>query len=86
MYFFQQDNAPCPKARIVQEWFHNQASEFSLMHWPAQSPDIEHLLEEMEQDIRSRDPQPANLTQLWEELESKWASIPVEHETKKGST
>ena len=40
---------------------------------------IEHLWDEMEQAIRIRDPLPANLTQLWEALESTWASIPVEH-------
>jgi hypothetical protein len=41
---------------------------FSLLQWLAQPPDlnpIEHLWDEMEQAIRSRDPLPANLTQLW---------------------
>ena len=27
--FLQQDNAPCHKARIVQEWLHEHDSEFS---------------------------------------------------------
>ena len=56
-------------------------SEFSLLQWPAQSSDlnpIEHLWDEMERAIQSRDPLPANLTQLSEALESTQASIPVE--------
>ena len=28
--FVQQDNAPCHKARIVQEWFHEHDSKFLL--------------------------------------------------------
>ncbi|KAK6325815.1 hypothetical protein J4Q44_G00051570, partial [Coregonus suidteri] len=67
--------------RLVQEWFHQHDSEFSLLQWPAESPDLNpivHLWEEMERAIRSRDPLPANLTQLWEALQSTWSSIPVE--------
>ena len=54
IYFFQQDNAPCHKARIAQEWFHEHDSEFSFLQWAAQSPDlnpIEDLRDEMEQAI-----------------------------------
>jgi hypothetical protein len=78
--FLQQDNAPCHKARIVLEWFHKHDSEFSLLKWPAQSPDlnqIEHMWDEIERNIQSRDPLPANLTQLWEALESTWTIIPM---------
>ena len=63
--FLQQDNVPCNKVRIVQEWLHKHNNEFSLLQWPAQSPDlnpIEHLWDEMERAIRNRDPLPANLT------------------------
>ena len=77
--FLQQDNSPCHKTRIVQEWFHEHDHEFRFL--PAQSPDlnqIEHLWDEMERSIQRRDPRPANLTQLWEILESTWANIPVE--------
>ena len=55
--FLQQDNAPCHKDRIVQEWFHEHDGEFSLLQWPAQSPDlnpIEHLWDDMERAIHSQ--------------------------------
>jgi hypothetical protein len=42
-WFFQQVNAPSHKARILQEWFHENYSEFSLVQW--------HLWEEMERAI-----------------------------------
>ncbi|GBN34478.1 Transposable element Tc1 transposase [Araneus ventricosus] len=44
---FQQDNAPCHKARIVLEWFEEHTDEFHLMSWPPNSPDLnpmEHIL------------------------------------------
>ena len=75
--FLQQDYA----TRLVQEWFQEHDSEFSLLQWPAKSPDLNpivHLWEEMERAIRSRYNFPANLTQWWEALESTRASIPVD--------
>ena len=41
---FQQDNAPVQKARIVQNWLHD--NDISVIEWPRYSPDlnpIEHL-------------------------------------------
>ncbi|GBL92835.1 hypothetical protein AVEN_4541-1 [Araneus ventricosus] len=37
---FQQDNAPCHKARIVLEWFNEHTDEFHLMYWPPKLPDL----------------------------------------------
>ncbi|GBM69412.1 hypothetical protein AVEN_158718-1 [Araneus ventricosus] len=37
---FQQDNAPCHKARIVLEWFEENTDEFHLMSWPPNSLDL----------------------------------------------
>ncbi|GBO00683.1 hypothetical protein AVEN_211080-1 [Araneus ventricosus] len=37
---FQQENAPCHKARIVLEWFEEHTDEFHLMSWPPNSPDL----------------------------------------------
>ncbi|GBL77197.1 Transposable element Tc1 transposase [Araneus ventricosus] len=48
---FQQDNAPCQKARIVLEWFEEHTDEFHLMSWPPNSPDLnpmEHIWDAME--------------------------------------
>ncbi len=44
--YFQQDNAPCHKARIISDWFLEHDNEFTLIKRPPQSPDlnpIEHL-------------------------------------------
>lgn len=47
---FQQQNAPCHKSAMVQEWFKKLNSEFKVLTWPPNSLDladlnpIEHLL------------------------------------------
>ncbi|KAK3568343.1 hypothetical protein QTP86_004953 [Hemibagrus guttatus] len=43
---FQQDNVPCHKAKMVQEWFDEHKNEFEVLIWPPNSPDlnpIKHL-------------------------------------------
>ncbi|CAM4712222.1 unnamed protein product [Leuciscus chuanchicus] len=43
---YQQDNAPCHTAHIVQEWLEEHGAEFKMLPWPPNSPDlnpIEHL-------------------------------------------
>ncbi len=34
---FQQDNAPCHRAKLVQNWFQDQ--NIDILKWPANSPD-----------------------------------------------
>ncbi|GBM64038.1 Transposable element Tc1 transposase [Araneus ventricosus] len=56
---FQQDNAPCHKARIVLDWFEEHTDEFHLMSWPPNSPDLkpmEHIWDVMEQQLRTQTP------------------------------
>ncbi|GBN93215.1 hypothetical protein AVEN_133252-1 [Araneus ventricosus] len=48
---FQQDNAPCHKARIVLEWFEEHTDAFHLMSWPPNSPHpnpMKHIWDVME--------------------------------------
>nr|KAF6378858.1 hypothetical protein mMyoMyo1_009748 [Myotis myotis] len=77
--FFQQDNAPCLGARIVQEWFQEHEGDFTLLRWPPQSPDlnpIEHLWDEVKRAIRQLVPQPSNLTELDSAVHQAWCQIP----------
>ena len=37
---FQQVNAPCHKAKKVQEWFEEHNNESEVLTWPPNSPDL----------------------------------------------
>ncbi|GBM76678.1 hypothetical protein AVEN_48800-1 [Araneus ventricosus] len=64
---FQQDNAPCHKARIVLEWFEEHTDEFHLMFWPPNSPDLnpmEYIWDAMERQLRAQTPPCPNISTL----------------------
>ncbi|GBM11168.1 hypothetical protein AVEN_133905-1 [Araneus ventricosus] len=77
---YQQDNARCHTARSVCAWFEDHQDEFTVLPWPANSPDlnpIENLWDYLDRIVRAMDPQPRNLAQLATALESAWLNIPV---------
>ncbi|GBN34945.1 hypothetical protein AVEN_25990-1 [Araneus ventricosus] len=77
---YQQDNARCHAARRVCAWFEEHQDEFTVLPWPANSPDlnpIENLWDHLDRVVRAMDPQPRNLAQLATALESAWLNIPV---------
>uniref|UniRef100_A0AAY5K657 I/LWEQ domain-containing protein n=1 Tax=Esox lucius TaxID=8010 RepID=A0AAY5K657_ESOLU len=79
--YFQQDNAPCHKARIISNWFLEHDNEFNVLKWPPQSPalnPIEHLWDVVEQELRALDVHPTNLHQLQDAILSIWANISKE--------
>jgi len=76
--YFQQDNAPCHKARIISNWFLEHDNDFTVLKWPPQSPDlnqIEHLLDVVEREFHALDVHPTSLHQLQDAILSIWANI-----------
>ncbi|KAK3560711.1 hypothetical protein QTP86_014737, partial [Hemibagrus guttatus] len=52
---FQQDNAPCHKAEMVQEWFDEHNNQFEVLTPPPNSPDlnpIQHLWDVLDKQVR----------------------------------
>lgn len=73
-FIFQQDNAPCHKARRVTQYL--QESGVTIMEWPAQSPDlnpIENLWRILGQKVENK--QPSNKTELWTLLKKEWETM-----------
>ncbi len=73
--YFQQNNAPCHKAQIISDWFHEHDNEFTLLQWPPQllnlNP-IEHLWDVVEWEICFMD------MQLSDAIMSIWTKISEE--------
>ncbi|CAF0805915.1 unnamed protein product [Brachionus calyciflorus] len=56
-FIFQQDNAPCHRAKLVKDWFQRQNIE--VLAWPANSPDlncIENLWSWLDKEIAKQEP------------------------------
>ncbi|GFW73807.1 transposase domain containing protein [Trichonephila clavipes] len=75
---FQQDNAPCHKAKIVLEVFQEHDTEFQLMSCPPNSPDlnqIEHIWDVMGQQLTvQRQPIP-NISDLRDPCLNIWYNL-----------
>ncbi len=79
--YFQQDNAPFHKVKILSDWFLEHENEFTLLKWPPQSLDlnpIEHLWDVVEREIHIMDVQLKYLQQLREAIMSIWTKISEE--------
>lgn len=51
---FEQDNAPCHTAKMVQEWFEEHNNEFEVLTWSPNSQDlnpVEHLWHVLEKQV-----------------------------------
>ena len=51
---------------------------FKLLHWPAQSPDlnpIEHLWEHLKRRLGEYEHPPKGVLELWEHVEKEWKGI-----------
>lgn len=75
---FQQDNAPCHKAKIVLEWFREHDAEFQLMSWPPNSPDInpiEHIWDVMGRQLRGQRPPIRNIPDLRDRCVNLWYNL-----------
>lgn len=79
-WIFQDDNAPCHRAKLVKRW--TQSHKVAQMNWPAQLPDlnpIENLWYRMNLIIAKN--KPSNKRELIENIIQAWHHIvtPEEH-------
>ncbi|GFX14712.1 transposable element Tc1 transposase [Trichonephila clavipes] len=75
---FQQDNAPCHKAKIVLEWFQEHDAEFQLLSWPLNSPNlnpIEHIWDVMGRQLRVQRPPIHNISDLRDRCLNIWYNL-----------
>jgi len=68
-------------SQIISNWFLEHDNEFTVLKWPAQSPDlnpIEHLWDVVEQELLVLDVHPTNLHCKMLSFLSIWANISKE--------
>ena len=74
---FQDDNAPCHRAAVVNAFLQQQG--VNRMDWPARSPDlnpIEHLWDVLGRRVRALNPPAVTLQELSQQLQQEWLAIP----------
>lgn len=80
-YYFQQDNAPCHKAKSVMDFLAQK--KFQVLDWPPQSPDfnpIENLWGLLKRKVAKA--RPTNINQLWVKIQAAWQQILPEEITR----
>lgn len=80
---FMQDNDPKHTAKMIKNFLDEQ--DFSVMSWPAQSPDlnpIENCWSYLKSKVYSNDKQANGLHELWERVEKEWEAISEDYITK----
>ena len=77
-FFFQDDGAPCYRAKIVKDW-HTANGVRCLENWPPQSPDlnpIENLWHDMKISLRRK--QHRNMQEFATNVRECWKEVTVE--------
>ncbi len=77
MYLFQQDNDPKHTSKVAEDWFRRK--RIKKLPWLSSSPDmniIEHVWNQLDALVRSRNPLPRNKEELWVALQEEWANFP----------
>ena len=76
---FQQDSDPKHTSKLAQKWFNDHG--YTVMKWPAQSPDInpiEHLWWVLKRRLAKYENPPGGVEELWEHCQVEWEKIPKE--------
>ena len=76
---FQHDNDPKHTTKSVNTWLAKQP--YSVMEWPASSPDlnpIEHLWAHVKRQLAKHEVAPCGMLELWMRVKSEWNAIPAE--------